>query len=521
MSALHVIAIQPLGETLSAEDLCAKALAKGRIGLNWPPLPVTAAPPPDTPPFPVLVLLNPKSWDAQNPKTVVVEIPAEPSAMHLTLRKNAVAAYVLGSWFQVNQLAVGVFGLAAFGRLLKSQGFDEQDVLSGDGLVKVLQANVSEDRRVLFEDFVRVRDELSTRRTLLIELIQSHSACRAINFELPACDRATLSEGRRYLSLASSDDVDIRAALSAQGAVSSQSLTGPEGRALVGVLRTLKPLYQRLQGAKAEWEAQQPRATFARDAAWASLLGPLAPVVMARDAVRLLREEPRDPPKFKGAFENLTNASQAFQAAFAAQAVRYPILFKIGDSLRGDEELWTRSAVEALADALVASKELAAKIRDDPSLAWRFPGLVDRTLSRGFSTESAMASRVAADELLRRNETPPFARLNAGLQIMTAPAFLVPFPAIELAVGIAALLGDAAELLESWFHTEEQRLGFRASLDPGLSLGPDASFVGTMVQAVSVALDILPIPGAVKQWAKEGAAAKSAVSARKIAAGKP
>src|SRR5205809_159250 len=108
-------------------------------------------------------------------------------------------------------------------------------------------------------------------------------------------------------------------------------------------------------------------------------------------------------------------------------------------------------------------------------------------------------------------------KLNAGIQLLNTTLILVPFPPVKVGTVIASVIGDTAELLESYFRTKEQRMGFRAAIDPSHALGPDASYASTVIQGAFVALGLLPIPGALKEWAEEGANAANAAKLRKAA----
>jgi hypothetical protein len=469
-------------------------------------------------PFAVDVVPNPKAWGhfpANEPVRLVV--PGDPRLMHLALRQEVEAAFALGGWSMVDQVAVGAFGLGRFSSLGE---FGPSGRLAGrptsDELMAVLKDRVGEDRRELLATFNRVRGELDEQASGFRDLVQSYAVCRALNDELPACDEATLREATRYLSLERPDAATARRVLGDSHASHAQALVGPEGRALVRAIEDLAGPLRALTHAKEAFEKTLPGSR-GSDALWLTLMGPIGLTALTSRAAQGLARELGGNSERAQASAALATAGAEFQERFAEQCIRYPILFKIGDVLNREEFVWRSRLVLALQDALDASAQLRQVLAEDSDAVWRFPGLVHRSLRYGFSARPGIAARVVADELARANAMPFFATLNAGIQLFSTTLMLVPFPPVKLATAVATLVGDAAELIESYFHTKLQRQGYVAAIDPGMALGPDASYASTAIQGVFVALGLLPIPGAVREWAHEGIEAERASGLRKAA----
>jgi hypothetical protein len=499
---------------------CGVLLQRGLAALNYPPVAADegGAEPQDGKPYNVQFVLNPKAWGAfQSTQPITIQIPSAKADMHLALRREAEAAYALGSWPMIDQLAVGVFGLERFSSLQEFSYGALDRGSRGSRQVEVLRQNVAEDRRELFSTFETVRAELIGKVDRCLALLESYAVCRAVLEELPACEGATVEEARRYLSLAATDESTVRRALAESYAPHAQELSGPEGRDLVRAIGTLAGSFRALQAAKNGFEATLPQRNVAKGAVWLMLLGPAGLPMAAAQATEAVRKVTGADSERKAAADRLARASGEFQARFAELAVGYPILFKIADAADQHESVLRRRTVLALQDSLEASAALAVRLQEEPEKVWRFPGLIDRSLRKGFAAYGGFASRVASDKLLRENEMPLFARLNAGIQLLATTLMLVPAPPVKLATAVASVIGDAAEMLESYFRTKEQKLGYLAAIDPGHALGPDGSYASTVIQGAFVALGLLPIPGAVREWAQESAEAGKAAALRKVA----
>jgi hypothetical protein len=469
---------------------------------------------PDAKPFEIQFVPKAKAWsNFPSTQPITVTIPRNKAKMHERLRDEIDAAYMLGSWFMVDGLAAGAFGKEQYFslRLANTRGAG-----AGNAMMQELRENVSEDRRELFTMFDKVRDELIHKEARGLTLLQSSALCHALNEELPRCEAAAIAEAARYLSLDKRDEQTIRENLSYDRAPHLQALTGPEGRALVRALESLSGPYSRQQAAQRAYEATLPIKDAQKGMVWMSL-GVMGMPMMIANNVEAYRKLTGPKTAREAALKQLAEATADFQSKFAELAIQYPILFKIADCADKDEVEWTQRTVIALQEALTASADLAKALSEDSSKVWRFPGLIDRSIRKGFGAETGFISRVASDKLMKENGMPPFARLNAGIQLFNTTLMFVPFPPVKVGVVIASLLGDAAELLESYFRTKEQKMGFRAAIDPANALGADASYVSTVIQAGFLALDLLPIRGAVREFAAETAEGAKAARMREAA----
>lgn len=524
MSNVRVISldIEPDEGLMKGSD-CDLKLRKGLAKMNFPAIK------PDqyttdtqtTEPYKVQFSLNPKAWgNYRKFDPIILSIPHDGMQMHLTLRREAQAAYELGSWGLINELAAGVFGKEALSQQMLS---GQRRSGKGQWSIEELRERVSGDRKELFRAFETVRNELIAKSDACLDLLQSYAACRAINEEIPACDALTLNEARRYLSrsaitdkpLAGLDDAAVRKEVAFQYAYAVLRLRGPEGPKLVAAIQSLAGLYRKIKAAKDRFEATLPKKEIQKSALWLTLLGPVGLPLMAVSASEAALKFNGQDSERKAASKQMIQASAEFQSRFTEKAMQYPILFKIADTADKDETVWLQSTLLALKDALKASAELKTVLSEDPIKVWRFPGLIDRSVQKGFPLEAGFAARVASDKLMKENDMPFFARLNAGVQLFNSALVLVPFPPVKVATAIASVIGDAAELLESYFRTKEQRMGFRAAIDPSFSLGPDASYASAIIQSAFIALGLLPIPGAIKEWAEEGANATNGGELRK------
>lgn len=468
----------------------------------------------------VTLVLNPRAWgNLPSDTRVTLKIPRAPEGLRTALSRELDSAYALGGWPMVDQLAQGVFGFEQYaslgefvprGRLAGAQVSDARS----ERLMSVLRERVPPDRAALLRAFEQLRGELADWGAECLKVLQEYAVCRAVTEELPACDAATLEEARRYLSLSATDDASVRKALADPAAPHVQSLVGPEGRALAKALGELAGTYRTFKTAQRDFEATLPSRKAAKGAVWLALLSPaLGFSTLAAGALADRGKDAGD----ASAGARLARASGEFQAHFAETAVRYPVVFKLGHCLDQGESVWRGQTVRALQDALEASAELSELLGEEPEKVWRFTRLVDRCVVTGLAAHAPIAARAAADRMLLETRTPPFARVNAGIQLLSMPLGLVPFPPAQGVVALVSVLGDAAEMLESYLRTHEQRLGFRAALDPGRALGADSSYTSTLVQGAFVALGLLPIPGAIKEWAQSGTEATRAAALRKAA----
>lgn len=466
-------------------------------------------------------ILNPKAW-GMHPTTEAstIWIAKDPGPMGLALAREVEAAFVLGSWDLVDQFAVGVFGLTRFNALHESGPGGAMHYGPGGGkLIKVLDSRVAEERRPLWDAFVAARAQMVKRVIAYEALIESHAACRALREELLGCERAALDEARRYLSLANTSDKGVRAALSPTSNL-TQALTGPDGRALMAAIRALAGPLQQLRAAQERYKKSLPPSAkeIATGTLWAALLGPLSFPLQIQRISRMAGAAPNPANERAAAAANMAQQSAAFQELYTGYAAAFPILSRVADyadeaATPLGEGPFTRRVVDALHDALVASAELAQVLAEEPQKVWRFPGLINRSLARGFSSELPFAQRVAGNRLLKENDTPLFARLNGGMQLLDSTLTLVPSPHVKVAMLLATVIGDTAELVESYFNTKEQRMGYRAAIDPARALGPDTSYASTLLQVAFLGLGLLPVKGVAKEWVEESA---SAAKARKL-----
>lgn len=468
----------------------------------------------------ITLALNPRAWgNLPSSSRVTLQIPKAPNDLRTALSRELDTAYALGGWPMVDQLAQGVFGFEQYaslgefvprGKLAGSQMSDARS----ERLMSVLRERVPPERAALFRAFEQLRGELADWSAACLNILEEYVVCRAVTEELPACDAATLNEARRYLSLSATDDASVRKALADPAASHIQALVGPEGRALAKALVELSGTYRKFKNAQQEFEKTLPSRKTAKGAVWLALLSPaLGFSALAAGALA---------DRLKGAGDakagaRLARASGEFQAHFAETAVRYPVVFKLGHCLDQGESVWRGETVRALQDTLEASAELSDLLGEEPEQVWKFTRLVERSVVAGLAAYAPLAARAAADRMLLETRTPPFARLNAGIQLLSMPLGLVPFPPVQGVVALVSVLGDAAEMLESYLRTREQRLGFRASLDPGRSLGADSSYTSTLIQGAFVALGLLPIPGALKEWAESGTEAARGAALRRAA----
>lgn len=470
-------------------------------------------------------VLNPKAWgnNASN-KPIMIWIDKKLEGLSCALAREVQSAFVLGSWNQVDQFGVGVFGLQRYGSLSEfGPGGKLHGGLSGDELEKFLDARVAQERRPLWDAYAAARQALRHKAQVHEELIESYAQCRALREELPACDRATLDEARRYLSLSEQSDARVRAALKPTSNL-THALTGPDGRALMAAVRALAPPLQQLRTAQESYKNTLPESTkeMLMGNLWMAMLGPLSLPLQIQRHARLVKNAMTPPTERAAAASALAQKSAAFQEMYTTYAAAFPILNKVGEHVdeaagKLGEGPFTRRVVDALQDALEASAELSGVLAQDPGKVWHFPGLINRSLDRGFRTDLPFAQRVAANRLLKENATPFFARLNGGIQLLDTTLTLVPSPHVKVAMLLATVIGDTAELVESYFHTAEQRMGFRAAVDPSRALGPDASYASTMMQTAFLGLGLLPVKGLAKEWVEEGAKATHARKARQIA----
>lgn len=470
-------------------------------------------------------VLNPKAWgNSASNKPITIWIDKKPESLLWALTREVHSAFVLGSWHQVDQFAVGVFGLQRYGSLHEfGPGGELQGGLSGDKLEKFLDARVALERRPLWDAYTAARQALRHKAQVYEEQIESYAQCRALREELFACDRATLDEARRYLSLSDQSDARVRAALKPTSSL-THALTGPDGRALMTAVRALAPPLQQLRAAQENHKNTLPESTkeMLMGNLWMTMLGPLSLPLQIQRHARQFKTAMTPPNERAAAAAALAEKSAAFQEIYTTYAAAFPILNKVGEHVdeaagKLGEGPFTRRVVDALQDALEASAELSKVLAQDPVKVWRFPGLINRSLERGFRTDLPFAQRVAANRLLKENATPFFARLNGGIQLLDGTLTLVPSPHVKIAMLLATVIGDTSELVESYFHTAEQRLGFRAAIDPSRALGPDASYASTLLQTAFLGLGLLPVKGMAKEFVEESAKATQARKVRQIA----
>jgi hypothetical protein len=475
--------------------------------------------------YPIDFVLNPKAWgnSAAN-KPITIWIDKKPEGLHWALAREVHSAFILGSWRQVDQFAVGVFGLKRYNSLHEfGAGGELHGGLSGDKLEKFLEARLVPDRRPLWDAYTAARQALRHQAQVHEELIESYAQCRAVREELPACDRATLDEARRYLSLSDQSDARVRAALKPTSNL-THALTGPDGRALMAAVRALAQPLQQLRAAQENYKNTLPESTkeMLMGNLWMAMLGPLSLPLQIQRHAHHAKTAMTPPSELAAAAAALAQKSAAFQEIYTSYAAAFPILNKVGEHVdeaagKLGEGPFTRRVVDALQDALEASAELGGVLAQDPVKVWRFPGLINRSLAQGFRTDLPFAQRVAANRLLKENATPLFARLNGGIQLLDSTLTLVPSPHVKVAMLLATVIGDTAELVESYFDTAEQRMGFRAAIDPSRALGPDASYASTLLQTAFIGLGLLPVKGLAKEWTEEGAKATQVRKARQTA----
>src|SRR6266850_5209909 len=289
MSNVRVITIEPQTDAgPSVASPCDTLLQNGLKTLGYPPIesdPSTTSDP-SAKPYDVQFEARPKAWgNFPRTKPVTIQIPRDKTRMHASLRQEVEAAYSLGGWFFVDEFAAGAFGKGQFFSLKLSK---PRGAGGGNEMMQQLRENISEERGELFRVFDTVRDELDAKETRGLALLQSYALCRAVQEELPACDKATIEEARRYLSLSKNDEKSIRDTLAHGRAGYGQLLTGPEGRSLVQALEYLRKSYLRQQAAQRRFEATLPEKDLQKGMVWLSLgvIGLPMMIVNSREALQ-------------------------------------------------------------------------------------------------------------------------------------------------------------------------------------------------------------------------------------------
>lgn len=429
-------------------------------------------------------------------KPFEIRIPREPVTMRAALRRELESAYVLYSWDGVDRFAVAVFGDARYGNLL-SHGQWDRDKYSAKGgkRIEALRERVSQERSALWQCFERERSSLIKDIENVQQLIESHAACRAVSIEIRRSRETITREVKRYLNLVDQEDTTIRAVLTGGHAYAyGMRLNESEGKDLWKAARALAPLMRNMRSAQSEYKEKVLMSTAADAVVLAAILQtalmPLIPV-----SQEWSQSAADDKSK---AIQSLQISTRALTDRFTVLAAAYPILFKTADLVLESEHLFTVGVVEALQEAWAACEELEKKFMDT-SLAWQFPALIDRTINAGFGGEAQFAERVAANKLEAVNGMTPIQGINAVIQGIDTALMLVPHPAVKAATLVASIIGDVAEFMETYLRTAEQRIAYRAALDPSLAMAPNASYLSLLASAVFMALNILPLPGAMKE----------------------
>ena len=211
-----------------------------------------------------------------------------------------------------------------------------------------------------------------------------------------------------------------------------------------------------------------------------------------------------------------------FAQEFADASLRYPLIFRLVDEESDEEGELAKRALQILRSAWADSLSLAEVLEKDETKVWQLPTLVDRTLDLGFDPaldyearasdlaplsakmayrfDDDFSRRVAADKLTQvAGDVSPIQAFNYGIQALDTAFFLAPLPPLQAGLLIISVIGSAAEMAESYIKAEAQRLAAGASIDPSRAMSSSPSVLSLVVQAVFLALCIIPVPGAVRE----------------------
>lgn len=448
-------------------------------------------------------VVDPKRYGNTGRGSAYVEltIPRESAALNTQLTQALESAYIAYGWPGVDRFAVAVFGLDEYGALfLRSRQF-RQPLLKGEALLSSLRGAVPQDRQKLWAAFEVAFKALRARSASVRARLQKAALARLLHVNLPQARADTLRETRRYLSLRSNSDAGAKEVLEAGDAMAAAELPyGPDGPALLEALQSLLP------NAKAMREAQLKASVLSL-----GRVSPLWPLALA--VFSPYREALLDANKQRD------QAGTAFREQFANQVTVYPILPRLLDRIfTADAANAAIEITRVVQEAWKAANTAAAEFKANPELVWTLPALIEQTIQYGFQPkrdakagltdreavdsksadrfddESALAQRVAADEMGRPEALTILGCINAFLSVVDVSTTLIQpeFPLFEVALFLVSLLAGAAELTQDYIKSEPQRMTSRAALDESDSVSTAVPYVSQMIKTILWSVILLP-----------------------------
>uniref|UniRef100_UPI003F499375 hypothetical protein n=1 Tax=Streptomyces chartreusis TaxID=1969 RepID=UPI003F499375 len=233
----------------------------------------------------VTLALNPHAWgNLPSSSRVTLQIPKTPKTpndLRTVLSRELDTAYALGGWPMADGGSAGTGrlriravrlagGVRPRGKLAGAQTSDARS----ERLMSVLRERVPPERAALFRAFEQLRDELADWVDACLKILEEYAVCRAVTEDPPACDAATLSEARRYLSLSATDEASVRKACADPATPHIQAFVGPEGRDLAKALVELSSTYRKFKNTQQDFEETLPSRKAAKGAVWLALLSP-------------------------------------------------------------------------------------------------------------------------------------------------------------------------------------------------------------------------------------------------------
>jgi hypothetical protein len=480
--------------------------------------------------YEVQYVTDPRWGRSGQNKPLVVTLKAGRSGLKAVVARELLGVYVTDGWNGVDRFSSGIFGLDRFSEFILKGGLRENSILAAQGDQRVAEMGqaVAEDRRPLWQAFETSRRELQVRVREFEQKIQ-RAAVAVAHERVEECRALVLAETMRYLSLAEPREQSARAILRggrgadaigqgptggltgpgsltliplpALGALKAQfqqsigasGLTGPDGPALLVQLQELTRMTDRIDDLRTALLAAQGIDAANRHAPL--LIPQLTPFVPLILSAQQLAGVP-DAATTQGMAQALAVESSRFSEHFARAGAGFPILFKLIGGDTTDPRVVAVAVTEILRDAWQACHQLDDELVADPEKVWQLLQLMNLTVARRFAGDAEFAERVAADAFTaHKAELSAMEIINDVVQGVDAALMLVPIPVVQLGVALANLIAGMNEVIDTYLREGVLRRADRAALDPSLALASAPSFIRLVVQAVILAISVIPVPG--------------------------
>ena len=167
-----------------------------------------------------------------------------------------------------------------------------------------------------------------------------------------------------------------------------------------------------------------------------------------------------------------------------------------------------------LVESYAANLSFAADLRNDTSLVWRYPPLIDAALSQLQYLDPSVEFQAAQERLASESGTDVATSLSmAAGAVEGAATLLAAAPEVLLVLAAITLVADVVSSVVDFRKNLQAERAFHSVLDPSRAPASDPSYIGVVINIVATLLDVKGFADAARtaQYARRAGAAQAAV----------